>query len=237
MRKLLLALLLASPLAAQTRIACGHSAPYTDSMGNVWAADNSVSGGTPYSVTAPISGTPNSGLFDSLRYGVFTYTIAVPNGSYSVNLEFAETWANAAGVRVFSMQINGVSVLTNFDVFAKVGKNAADIETFPVTVTNGSIVIRSVAVTQSPILNAIDVEPGTPPPFVWVMPGLGTATFTMYVPPACGPSDGACSITIMICDMNNNCTTGNTGSLYLIKTSSLPNPQVLTIPVVTVTQP
>jgi hypothetical protein len=84
------------------------------------------------------------------------------------------------------------------------------------------------------------VQAGPPPPFVWVMPGLGTATFPMYVPPACGPNDGTCSIVIQVCDTSQTpplCMTAPVGTLSLIKTISLPTPQVQTIPVVVVTNP
>lgn len=165
---------------AQTRIACGRSTPYTDSTGNVWQADADFVGGGSFAVTSTITGTANSALFDSLRFGVFSYTIPVPNGTYNVNLEFAETWngAFAKGVRVFGMNLNGAAVLTNFDVFAKVGANTADIETFPVTVTTGSIIIQSVSETQNPILNAIDIEPATQLPSVtWTINPGSTALF------------------------------------------------------------
>lgn len=91
---------------------------------------------------------------------------------------------------------------------------------------------------------------GPPPPFVWVMPGLGTATFPMQIPPACGASDGACSIALKFVGPNvsttcstaapgtpANCFIGNQGTLYLIKTVSLPVPQVQETVIVVVSQP
>jgi hypothetical protein len=152
------------------RIACGHSQPYTDKAGNVWQADGGFGSGTStYSTAAVISGTPDPALYQTLRYtqsSSMTYTFSVPNGVYNVNLLFAELWSGAfsKGVRVFGVKINGTAVLTNFDVFAKVGSNTADTETFPVTVTNGNISIEFDAVTPSPIINAIDIEPSTAPP-------------------------------------------------------------------------
>jgi hypothetical protein len=85
-----------------------------------------------------------------------------------------------------------------------------------------------------------NAPPPPPQPFVWVMPGLGTATFPMQIPPACGPNDGTCSIAIQVCDTSQTpplCMTAPIGTLSLIKTISLPTPQVQTIPVVTVTNP
>lgn len=75
---------------------------------------------------------------------------------------------------------------------------------------------------------------GPPPPFVWNMPGLGNVTFPMQIPPACGPSDGVCSIQIQVCDTSQTppvCLTASQGTLSLIKTVTLPVPQTQTIPV------
>ena len=79
---------------------------------------------------------------------------------------------------------------------------------------------------------------GPPPPFVWQMPGLGTATFPMNIPPACGPSDGTCSIQIQVCDTSKTppvCMTSSQGTITLLKNITLPAPQQQSIPLVTVT--
>lgn len=143
-----------------TRLNSGGTS-YTDASGNVWAADNSYSGGATWSTSATIAGTPASALYQTCRYGAFTYTLTVPNGSYNVILKFAEVSRTAAGQRLFNVAINGSQVLTNFDVFAQAGgENIALDKTFPVTVSGGMITIQfSNGSSDSPLVNAIDVEP------------------------------------------------------------------------------
>jgi hypothetical protein len=75
-------------------------------------------------------------------------------------------------------------------------------------------------------------------PLVWVMPGLGTATFPMNIPPACSPTDGTCSIQIQVCDTSKTppvCMTSSQGTITLLKNVTLPTPQQQSIPLVTVT--
>ena len=73
------------------------------------------------------------------RYGNFSYSIPLTNGNYNVTLKFAETYWTAAGKRVFSVAMNGQTVISNLDIFAKVGKNAAYDVVVPVSVTNGTL--------------------------------------------------------------------------------------------------
>ena len=56
---------------------------------------------------------PPAAIFNSERYGAMTYTIPglTAGRSYTVTLYFAETYLTAAGQRLFSVSINGTSVL------------------------------------------------------------------------------------------------------------------------------
>ncbi|MGJ8671738.1 ThuA domain-containing protein [Rubritalea sp.] len=78
-----------------------------------------------------IANTEDDVLYQSERYigGVndFAYAIPVPNGSYQVLLRFAESYASAAGLREFNVQIEGGSDIfaSDLDIFAEVGKNVA----------------------------------------------------------------------------------------------------------------
>jgi hypothetical protein len=104
------------PVAAQTqqpiRVHCGGSV-YTDSKGQVWQADYGYSGGATYSFATHIKGTPDPALFASERYNSGTsplvYSFSVANGSYHVNLLFAENYSSleSVGARVFNVKIQG----------------------------------------------------------------------------------------------------------------------------------
>jgi len=46
-------------------------------------------------------------LYQTERYGNFTYQFTVPNGGYNVTLKFAEFYWTSAGKRIFNVAING----------------------------------------------------------------------------------------------------------------------------------
>ncbi len=118
-------------------------ASYTDSQGNLWTADTGFVGGNTASTTHAISNTTDPKLYQSERYGGFSYVFTVPNGNYNVVLKFAEIYWSSAGQRIFNVAINGTTVLSNFDIVAQAGAAFTALDkTFPVTVTNGSIAIQ-----------------------------------------------------------------------------------------------
>jgi len=94
------------------------------------------------------------------------YSLAVANGSYRVNLLFAEDLPQqqAVGARVFNVKLNNTMVLQNFDIFAAVGADTALVERFDTVVSNGAMAIEFDRVFQSPKINAIEILPlGNPP--------------------------------------------------------------------------
>lgn len=145
-----------------TRMDAGGAA-YKDSQGFTWLADADYTGGNVWSVTNPITNTATPTLYQSCRWGAFTYKFAVPNGSYNVVLKFAELSRYAAGARQFDVSINGRQILTNFDIFAQAGGTFIAIDkSFPVTVTGGEVAIAfSNGAADAPMVNAIDIEPAS----------------------------------------------------------------------------
>ncbi|HLE00472.1 MAG TPA: malectin, partial [Bdellovibrionota bacterium] len=112
---------------------------YNYGSGILYKADANFSGGRTAVFTNTINGTSSPTLYQSERYGNFSYTIPVDNGGYSVMLRFAELYWTAAGRRVFDVSINGTRVVSGLDIFARVGRNAPYNLTFPVNVSNGAI--------------------------------------------------------------------------------------------------
>jgi len=96
------------------------------------------------------------------RSGAFTYTIPglTAGTQYTVLLHFAETYFTAAGDREFNVAINGTSVLTNLDVYATVGANAALLKTFTATAnSSGDIVIAfALGAANQPLVMGIEVR-------------------------------------------------------------------------------
>jgi len=134
-----------------------------------FVADEDFSGGGDNAVTSatinlaqPGVNAAPMGVYQHARAGAFTYTIpGLTSGSqYSVLLHFAETYFTAKGNREFNVAINGTTVLTNLDIFATVGANAALLETFTATAnSSGDIVIAfSLGAANQPVVSGIEVR-------------------------------------------------------------------------------
>ena len=150
----------ATPPAAFTpiRVNAGGGA-FTDAQGAVWSADNGFSGGTSYSTSSPIAGTTTPALYQTEHYsnGPFQYQVSVPNGSYTVNLKFAEIFFTSPGNRIFNVAVNGATVLSNFDPAQAAGAFTAVDRQFPVTVSGGQILILFSPVADLPTISAIEI--------------------------------------------------------------------------------
>jgi Malectin domain len=136
------------PVAAQTqqpiRVKCGGRA-LTDSKGQLWAADFGFDGGSVSLMSGPVAGTSDPALYQAGRLapdsGVLHYNFPVSNGTYHVDLYFAELASDdyRVGGRVFNVVLEGTQFLNNFDVFATVGAGKALIKGADVTVRNGAV--------------------------------------------------------------------------------------------------
>lgn len=146
-----------------------------------FAADMDFSGGSYYGpvgdaidisqIPAP---APPQALYQTMRLGsgsatpfAYTFGSLTAAASYTVTLHFAELIVTAAGARQFNVSINGLQVLTNFDVIAEVGKQfKAVAKNFTATADDqGIITIQFFPILESapPIINAIVVTPTLTP--------------------------------------------------------------------------
>lgn len=117
-----------------------------------FVADTGFSGGNTFSTTntintSQISGAvPPQAVLQTERFGEFTYTIPnrTPGSPQTVTLFFQESFWSAAGQRRFNVAVNGVTVLTAFDIFAAAGgANRAIARTFTTTAdANGQVIIQ-----------------------------------------------------------------------------------------------
>jgi hypothetical protein len=141
------------------RVNCGGAA-YTAAGGIVFEADGTYNnGGSTFSTVSAISGTTDDPLYQTERWGnSFGYSIPMVNGDYEVTLMFAEINFNSAGRRVFNVAIEGTQVITNLDIWAKVGMNAAYNKTNVVTVSDGQLNIAFSPVVENPKISAIQVQ-------------------------------------------------------------------------------
>jgi hypothetical protein len=154
------------------------AANYTDQAGHTWKPNNSyfifpdTASDHSYSTSTAISGTSDQPLYQSEIYGPSSYNLPIANGTYKVSLGFAEI-NPSSGTRVFNVSAENQSWLTNFDITAKVGTYAADIETKNITVTDGTLNLNFTGIQNSPKISYISVEPAiipTPTPAPTVSP-------------------------------------------------------------------
>ncbi|MGH7722210.1 MAG: malectin domain-containing carbohydrate-binding protein [Candidatus Dormibacteria bacterium] len=131
-----------------------------------YVADAGYSGGTTYVTGAAVdtSLVPNPApqtVYRTERYGNFTYTVSglTANTVYQVRLQEAEIYWSGAGKRAFDVRIQGVQVLTNYDIFrATGGKDRAIALTFS-TVSDGSgaIAIQFVTLKDNAKVSGIEI--------------------------------------------------------------------------------
>ncbi|HKD07300.1 MAG TPA: malectin domain-containing carbohydrate-binding protein [Bryobacteraceae bacterium] len=111
---------------------------YTDSKGRVWSSDNYFVGGRKPYRTPVIRDTPDPQLFDNERFGNFSYSIPVAQGTYEVNVYAAETyWGpetapdGAIGKRIFDIYCNGIALGRHVDIFRMAGFSRALVLHYP----------------------------------------------------------------------------------------------------------
>ena len=169
---LLFVVLMSLPAAAQTqqpiRLKCGGAA-YTDSHGQVWAADFGFNGGLVSKTTGAVSGTSDPALYQTGRTapdsGSLIYTFPVVNGSYHVNLYFAELnfGDDSVGARLFNVLLQSNPTFQNVDIFAAVGGGAALIKGSDIAVTTSAVQIEldTVPGHDRAKITAIEIVPST----------------------------------------------------------------------------
>jgi len=160
----------ATPVFTPIRVNC--AGPQYTGSGITWSADKAYTlgswgyegGSTADRGTIAIANTTDDTLYQTERYGNPTYRFDIPNGTYEVTLKFAETYWTSAGARIFSVSIEGVTVINNLDIYAQVGANYAYDRTFVVEVTDGQLTITMTSTADTGEINAIQILRFTPTP-------------------------------------------------------------------------
>ncbi len=104
--------------------------------------------------------------------GSFGYSVPVPNGVYKIRLHFAEIYWGAtnggpggAGRRVFSGNLEGKNIFSNYDINKEVGSMTAVIKTYFVDITDGEFNLNFTASKDQPKISALEIleqDPDTP---------------------------------------------------------------------------
>ena len=136
--------------------------------GEAWVADQYSTGGNTYSTPTAIAATDKDALYQTERFGNFSYAIPVGQaGTYAVDLHFAEIYWTAPGQRIFNINIeNGQFVRNNFDLFQTAGANysAYVLRADNLNITDGTINITFTTVTDNAKVSGIAVGRYSTPP-------------------------------------------------------------------------
>ncbi|MDA0637259.1 S8 family serine peptidase [Nonomuraea sp. MCN248] len=152
----------------QVAIDVGATRGSTDSAGDAWTPDRRYSAGSygyvatstgTYSTTRTIRNTQDQALFRTARERMLEYRFdAVPNGVYTVELDFAEIRNMAMGRRVFDVLVEGQLAIPALDLALEAGTYTAVSRQYTVRVTDGQLNVRFATRDGATIVNAIRIS-------------------------------------------------------------------------------
>ena len=137
---------------------------HTDSEGNRFEADRYYSGGKAGVSAESITGTRDPLLYQSDRYGSFSYAIPVSNGIYDVTLKFVEKAFSSKGKRIFNVFLEDHQVIENLDIYSAAGKNVSLDFTFRGSVSDGVLNLNFVPSVGDAQVSAIRVNKASSSP-------------------------------------------------------------------------
>ena len=179
---------------APVRLLAGYNgAPQTDSVGQVWSADEYAQGGGPWRRSdTPIARTSDPFIFQYWRAGDSSYDIPLRPGVYELHLYFVTSDLTNNSNRTFTVRINGNIVLTGFDINSDaMGENIADERVFRDVspASDGSLHISFASESGAPQVNAFEVLPGIPHKQLPIRLVMQRASFTDHTGQFWHPDD------------------------------------------------
>lgn len=138
---------------------------FTSSEGVVYLADTYYSGGNSSSHAHAIEGTQDDTLYQTERWGTFSYSLPVPQpGHYIATLQFAEIYyqatssAGGQGSRVFDILLQGQQVTEDFDILAQVPSKTALDTSYVVEASSSAVDLTFGVSADYPKLSAICIR-------------------------------------------------------------------------------
>jgi hypothetical protein len=146
--------------------------PYYSNDSHLWSPDNYFEGGQLAAYTTPVSGTDDPELYETERWGNFSYAIPVSPGKYSVTLYFAArhgAWDEASSLgqdkpgvaHVFNVFCNGTALLKDFNLAGEARRSDVVIKKFTGLEPNaqGKLLLSFVPVDGYATVTGIEVLP------------------------------------------------------------------------------
>ncbi len=175
---------------------------FVDRQGRTWLADTFFDDGKTAYKNVDIQGTRNDTLYRSERYAkTLDYSVAVTNGTYDLNLLFAEIYWSASGQRTFDIAVEGETVTQGLDIYQEAGGLRAFNQSFSnIVVTDGRLDISLTGIQDKAKLSGfeilpVSIQPEEPPILPEMFPEAPSQPFTdtssvRYISPN-GNGDGS----------------------------------------------
>jgi Malectin domain len=154
-----------------------RTSPYYSIDSHWWSPDNYYKGGQLGESKQPAIGTDDPELYQTERWGNFSYSIPVPAGKYKLLLHFIErrfgptneggqvvparTKNGASLGRDFNVFCNGKAILRNFNILSEAGENRAYVRSFSGLEPNaqGKLLLEFAPIHDYATVTAIEVIP------------------------------------------------------------------------------
>lgn len=147
--------------------------PYYSNDSHWWSPDNYFEGGQLANYTTPVSGTDDPELYETERWGNFSYAIPVTPGRYSLTLHFAvrhRDWDQPSSppgenrtpvAHIFDVFCNGNALLRSFNPVAEARQSNVVIRRFTGLEPNaqGKLLLSFVPVEGYATVTGIEVLP------------------------------------------------------------------------------
>jgi hypothetical protein len=143
--------------------------PYYSNDSHWWSPDSYFQGGQMATYSAPVGGTDDPELYETERWGNFSYAIPVAPGKYSVVLHFAArhgSWNQPGGTLTavahrFNVFCNGADLLKNFDLPREARQSDVVVRRFTSLEPNaqGKLLLSFVPVEGYATVTGIEVLP------------------------------------------------------------------------------
>jgi hypothetical protein len=148
-----------------------RQSPYYSNDSRWWSPDNYYEGGQITAYPNPVSGTDDPELYQTERWGNFSYAIPVAQGKYLLRLHFAARRNSAdatalparmgSEARVFNVFCNGKALLQDFDLYREARQTDVIIRKFDGIEPNaqGKVLLTFVPIEGYATVTAIEVLP------------------------------------------------------------------------------
>ncbi len=129
----------------------------TTQAGVAYEGDAGASQGTIGNSTTSVAGTSDPEIYRSDRWSPsLSYELAVAPGLYDLTLQFAESYWEQNGSRVFDIFVEGLQVASNIDLYAAAGSNQAhDVTLSKLPISDGALSLELVATEDNVTLSGI----------------------------------------------------------------------------------